>query len=279
MRRRSSLFLAGCCFLVLAGCGEPSSGSPLPLPTGLQTMTGTLLPAEISTLRRGTHLLTDQGQPVTFVESTTVNLRSFEGKTVVIRGVFEPNADPSLLPVLVTQDVQAVEKDSSPFSLPAYGLSGTVPRAWVEGTQQDRTVFFVEGSTLPLVTIALKKQTPLPARGAPFLITGHHAVREITPGTNAETTSVERGDDLIVLTYTPPDASDNAAFLHAQWTAFLTSLALTDAASSSANAGASVSSAPAGQPCGGTAGILCPEGQYCAIEDLAENIGHCRAAK
>ena len=31
-----------------------------------------------------------------------------------------------------------------------------------------------------------------------------------------------------------------------------------------------------GNPCGGTAGILCPAGEYCAVADRESNVGRCR---
>ncbi|MDO8468609.1 MAG: hypothetical protein Q7S29_02520 [Candidatus Peribacter sp.] len=272
-----ALLVLGSLSALLTAC-SPKTPPPVDLPTGIQTMTGTLLPAEITTLRRGSHLLVDKaGQRLCFVESTTINLRSFEGKTVVIRGVLEPDTDATYLPILVTQDVTAVEQDMHALSLPAFGLTGSVPRSWLEATQKDSTVLLVEGTSTPLVTISRKKQTPLPATGAPFQISGHHATRAVTPGTQEETTSVERGDDLIVLTFSPPKDAANAELLRAQWGGFLTSLAFTDALS--AQSSSALSEQSDGTPCGGTAGILCPAGQYCAITDMKENIGHCRAVK
>ena len=270
-----ALLIFGSLTALLTACA-PKTPPPVELPIGVQTMTGTLLPAEITTLRRGSHLLVDkEGQRLCFVESTTINLRSFEGKTVVIRGVLEPDTDATYLPILVTQDVTATEQDMHALSLPAFGLTGSIPRTWLDAIQKDSTVLLVEGSSVPLVTITLKKQTPLPATGAPFQISGHHATRAVTPGTQEETTSVERGDDLIVLTFSPPpgDAA-NAELLRAQWGGFLTSLAFTDASGSQSSS--AQSEQVAGTPCGGTAGILCPSGQYCAITDMKENIGHCR---
>ncbi len=237
-------------------------------------MTGTLLPAEISTLRRGTHLLTHEGQRLCFVESTVVNLRTFEGKTVVIRGIFEPNSDPSLLPVLVTQDVTTLEQDLQRISLSTFGLTGTIPRSWIMATQKSTTVFLVEGTATPLVTIIRSPQTSLPSTGAPFQISGHYAVRQGTPNSQQEIASVESDGDLIVLTFTPPQEMEDADLLHAQWLVFLTSLTFGDA--SGKQSSATQSETTVGSPCGGTAGILCPTGQYCEITDFQENIGRCR---
>lgn len=272
---RSLLLCAAICSLLLTACTRQPLPPPM-LPTGMQTMTGTLLPAEISTLRRGSHLLTSAGQRLCFVESTTVNLRSFEGKEVVIRGIFEPNSDPALLPVLVTQDVTAVQQETTPLSLPAFGLHGIIPRSWITATQGNTVILLLEGTTTPLVRVTRQEQTSLPATGVPFLIAGHYAVRQTSSDTQEEVISIEREDGLIVLTFTPAEDSNDPDLLRAQWNRLLTSLSFTQPAgtqSSSADAAASAT----GQPCGGTAGILCPAGQYCAITDMAENIGRCRS--
>jgi hypothetical protein len=126
-------------------------------------MTGVLLPAPLSTLRRGTHQLMEGGETLTFVESFTVNLRSFEGKRVMVRGTFEPNSDPSLLPVLVAKEVVTIGED-----------------------------------------------------------------REASSSSSSSSTA-QTGSGAII-----------------------------------------------GKPCGGTAGILCPPGEYCEISNFKENIGRCR---
>lgn len=275
MKHLSPLLLSGTFALLLTACGGGTPVTP-DLPTGIQTMTGTVVPAAISTLRRGTHLLMNESERLCFVESTTVNLRSFEGKKVVIRGVLEPNSDPSMLPVLVTQDVKAVSQDLTPLSLPAFGLSGTVPRSWIEASKQDTTVLLLEGTSTPLVTIERKKETPLPASGAPFFISGRHATRQTSSDPQKEITSIESGNDLIVLTFTPSEKkeAEDLDLLRAQWSGFLTSLSFVS--SSGTQSSSAASQTADGVPCGGTAGILCPAGQYCAITDMQQNIGHCK---
>ncbi|OIO53367.1 hypothetical protein AUJ46_05125 [Candidatus Peregrinibacteria bacterium CG1_02_54_53] len=269
--RKILLLTLGTCVLALTACGRVEP--PPSLPTGIQTMTGTLLPAEISTLRRGTHLLILNGQRLCFVESSAISLRSFEGKTVVIRGIFEPNSDPALLPVLVTQDVTTLEQDIQHISLSAFGLRGSVPRSWIMATQKNATVFLIEGTATPLITIARLIETPLPASGAPLQVSGHHATRQVSDDSSEEVVSIESGDDLIVLTFTPSEV-ENIDLLHAQWLAFLTSLSF--ATDNGTTSSAAQSQDSTGTPCGGTAGILCPAGHYCEITEFKENIGHCR---
>lgn len=271
--KRLPVFLLLGSSLLLTACWEKTP--PAFLPEGVQTMTGTLIPAEISTLRRGSHLLTEGGKRLCFVESTSVNLRSLEGKNVVIRGVFEANSDPTLLPVLVAEDAQTVEKDQQSVSLPAFDLKGQAPRSWMMATQAGATVFVLEGSATPLISISLAKQTPLPSDGVPFTIAGKHAIRRTDRESGTEIMAGERGADLLTLTFTPPKAPEEAEVLRAQWMAFLSSLQF--GATASSRSGSATSGAADGAPCGGTAGILCPPGQYCAITDFKENIGRCRS--
>ncbi len=273
MKHLSLLLLSGSCVLLITACRGDTPVTP-DIPTGIQTMTGTLVATEISTQRRGSHLLMVDGQNLSFVESTTVNLRSFEGKTVVIRGVLEPNTDPTMLPVLVTQDVTAMEQDIVPFSLPSLGLTGKTPRAWIKATQQHATLFLLEGTATPILEISAKKQSPLPTTGAPFIISGLHAVRQNDSAKNEEIVSIEQDEDLIVLVFRAPQGEDSD-LTRAQWGAFLTTLSI--AGSTSSVQTSSSASRSDGAPCGGTAGILCPTGQYCAITDMKENIGHCRS--
>lgn len=263
----------GALLFLLAACGKPPE--TFPLPTGIQTMTGTLLPADISVLRRGTHYLVENGQRLCFVESTTVNLHAYEQKVMAVRGTFEANTDPTLLPVLVAEQVMPVEEEMQNVTFSPADLHGVVPRSWFKGTQKGATVFLPEGGGEPVVTVNRQKETPLPPSGAPFQISGHHAVRSQHSGNSGETLSIEDGADLILLAFTPQGNADELALLRAQWTAFLSSLRF-GATSSASSLPSSGSGAVTGTPCGGTAGILCPTGQYCQITDMKENIGHCR---
>lgn len=273
MKRIILFFLIGAFSFLLSSCGKPPP--PFPIPIGIQTMTGTLLPADISVLRRGTHFLVKDGRRLCFVESTTVNLHAFEQKSVTVRGTFEANIDPTLLPVLVTQEVTPVEEETQNVTFSPSDLTGVVPRSWLKGTQKGVTVFLPEGGGEPVLSVSRQKATPLPTSGAPFQISGHHAVRNRHSGTSGETLSIEDGTDLILMTFTPRGNVDEPTLLRTQWAAFLSSLRF-GAASSASSLPSSGSGALKGTPCGGTAGILCPAGQYCAITDLQENIGHCR---
>ncbi|MDD4627918.1 MAG: hypothetical protein PHE68_00800 [Candidatus Peribacteraceae bacterium] len=260
----------------LASCGEEPPAPP-PLPQGEQTVKGLLLPTEISLLRRGTHVLKKDGKEFCLVESQTVNLRSFENNEVEMKGTFEYNSDPQLLPVLVVREMKLTEQDTKDVSLPSLGFSCRTPTAWTKEEVSGSTRFIMTGNPEPIVSVQKKKGASLPT-GAPFLIDGNHAVRTVDATTKAESVSLINGDDLITFAFTPgPEPSDE---LKAQWSSFLDSIHFSSVDGSSSSASDTGSSEnDEGAPCGGAAGILCPSGQYCAITDVKENIGKCRSVK
>jgi hypothetical protein len=76
-----------------------------------------------------------------------------------------------------------------------------------------------------------------------------------------------------------PEINGKTYATPAEFRRFLQSVIFQKKSSSSAATTMSGSNASAGIPCGGTAGILCPAGQYCEITDSATNIGRCRSVK
>lgn len=258
--------------LLVVGCGEEPAPPP-PLPTGVQTMTGVLLSTELSVTKRGTHVLRVAGKPVCFVESTIVNLRSFEGKEVQLHGTFAYNTDPLLLPVLVVTSATPIEQETRNLPLPSLGITCTIPTDWGMTTQGSAILFLPANATIPLVSVKREKGSTLPS-GAPFLLAGKHGVRTTNANTGEETIAVLAEDTVLTFHWFPPlkNPSDE---LRAQWSAFLASIRFSESSSSRApSTGSGV-----GMPCGGTAGILCPSGEFCAIEDVEENIGHCRKVR
>lgn len=117
------------------------------IPVGIQTMTGVLLPTEISIIRRGTHTLTLPVGERYYVESKAVNLSRHEGQTVAVRGVIEPNADAASAPVLVTESVTPFAfAEARLVTLPALGVTLRVPKGWREDIQGSSARFSESGS-------------------------------------------------------------------------------------------------------------------------------------
>lgn len=265
--------------LFLLSCGEKPPPPP-PLPQGEQTVSGLLLSTEITLYRRGTHVLKKDGKDLCLVESQSVNLRSFENKEVELKGTYDYNTDPLLLPVLVVREAKLIEQDTKEVSVSSFGFFCRTPSAWAKTESTGMVQFILAGNTEPIVTVQRKKETTLPT-GAPFLIDGKHAVRTVDVTTKAETVSMINGESLITFSFAPGSKPSDS--LKAQWSSFLDSIHFsTDEGSSgstSVSDTSSSSSSADGSPCGGAAGILCPAGEYCAITDIKENIGKCRKMK
>lgn len=123
-RRAVIVFLA----LMVAGCA-PRAADVVPVPQGIVRVQGVLLPAGLSTVRRGSFFLSQGGRMVYYAESPTIPLHRFVGCDCSFRGVVEPNSDPAALPVLVVQEVEGGEvlSPSSSSSSSASSLSFSSP--------------------------------------------------------------------------------------------------------------------------------------------------------
>lgn len=257
--------------LFLAGCGR----EPLPvLPEGVQTLSGVLLPAELSLVRRGTHVLMHEGKEQYFVESSLVVLRNYEQRMVTLRGVLEPNVEPKLLPVLVVDSVVDVEETTRDWRIDPLSLTLSAPRDWEKSTGSTEVQFTAVGSPDPVLTIS---KDPLPAEvpfGESLVIDGRPAVRIINEQTGTQAVYVLREDHMLTLLFTPRGRAD-AEQLREGWLLLLSSLSLDASSSSASSSQAGTGSTAAGTPCGGPAGVLCPPGYYCEVSDTVEDIGVC----
>lgn len=272
---------------VLAFCGylvwEFSGPSrPRPLPQGPQTLTGTLVPAELSLTRRGTHVLSIDGRNVAYVESKTVNLRQYELTEVGVTGTYHHNTNPSDMPVLVATSARAVEVPARTADLPSVGLTLKVPHEWNLQTFDDGVAFSLTGASTPLLRVMRSSLTRLP-QGTPMFIGGYDAVR-IEGEDGAQTVHLEGGRTIVTFTWTPGGNETYApAFAQLLRTAVVRgsvssqrtatgSQAASRAPGSAGSAGAAASAVP--KPCGGPAGVLCPAGTYCAV-DSPDGVGSC----
>ena len=124
MRKPSRLFVATSILfcIVLSACQKPIEPT---LPLGPQTLTGSLSPVELSLTRRGTHIIRKNGDDIAYVESSTLNLRSFEGMDVTVDGTLERNTTAAALPVLVAKNITLL---TEPSDLILAGRLGNVGR-------------------------------------------------------------------------------------------------------------------------------------------------------
>lgn len=262
--------LAIAAVLLLAGCG---SARP-PLPTGTVTATGSLRAAPLSLERRGTHLLMIDGNDTYFVESRQLNLRTFEGRTVAIRGRVEANIDPDALPVLIIERIDAAPANDQIVTISAAHIKLAVPRDWIQGatTASGATYAMADGST---VLSIVKEHGSPPGKGDALVIAGRKAVRTLGAG-GREDVAIAVPDGIVRITLTPPLSGAYQTDWHAAFTHLLSTTAFTATPqSASGSIVPATGSGATGTPCGGPAGILCPGGSYCQVTDRLANIGVC----
>lgn len=103
--------------VVLFGCVR-GQGDSVPLPQGDVWIHGVLSPTDLSPVRRGSFLLSQEGHNVYYVESPTISLHRFVGRELLLKGVVEPNSDQRSLPVFVVREVSGdlASSSSSPSS-------------------------------------------------------------------------------------------------------------------------------------------------------------------
>ena len=272
-----------------------------PLPEGIQEVTGTVEPAPLSRIRRGTHFVMIDGTALYYLESPLLNLRDFEGSRITVRGLLEENTESDTLPVLIVSEIAGHEVTTRlVHAVPQFGLTLEVPASWKE-TRTDSTILFSgSGSASAILTVRVEPLADVPfddfsapetqatLEVVPIIISSKRALRITEKGSIAETVHIDRGEGapiearVITLRFTPQDETQKV--MHELFLRILHSVKFGNNRSSesfstgSASSGASNTSqaAASGKPCGGPAGILCDSSEYCAITDLSTNFGVCK---
>ncbi len=268
-----------CVSLLVYGFGAKKIASTLP--TGQQTLTGTLIPAELSLSRRGTHALEVDGEKVVFVESASVNLRSYELTEVGLSGTYQKNTLPDDLPVFVVTQVRPIEVPAASKDFPPVGLTLRVPLDWNTQIFDDGVTFSLTGSTTPLLRITRSAFTQLPA-GTPMIVAGQDAVRSSDAQGSIVHVLTNRGILTFTWSATASDTELNAGFAQLLRTAIIRASSSSprtqtgsQTVSRSSLMGGSAASGAKQQPCGGPNGVLCPSGTYCNVLDQESGIGLC----
>lgn len=284
MYSRTAQIIATVIVLLVAGIVAWSlfsgPGSPRQIPQGTQTLTGTLIPAELSITRRGTHVLKVDGEDVAYAESASVNLRTYELTEVGVTGTFRLNTNPSDLPVFIVTSLRAVEIPAVTVEAPSVGLTLRVPTEWSMQTFDDGVAFSLTGSATPVLRVAKSSLTTLP-RGTNLFVGGYDAVRvEGEDGT--QIVHLQAGRGIVTFTWTSGDTARDAAFAQLLRTVVVRSVPSSSTSMtggflqlSSSPATGSAASYAGPRPCGGPAGVLCPAGTYCAVNS-PDGVGTCQ---
>ena len=258
-----------CFFLV--SCGGPV----LPvIPEGVQTITGILQPAELSAVRRGSHFIEQEGVHVYYAESSLVNLREYQEKRVTLRGSFEHNTNPEDLPVLVVESIVDVEETTKEHVLSVINVQLETPVHWKLSERDGRFEFTMEGDTVdtPILAVWQDIAATLPEGGVPIVVDATRATRLVDELSNTQVVAVKRDDAILTLRFSP-GARLTADRLYEDFMQVLDSVELLN---ENITLTPSVGTGALGTPCGGSAGVLCPNGYFCDIQDFVENIGRCR---
>lgn len=268
------------------------SGAVL-LPEGVVTQTGILQKTEISITRRGSHLLLVDGEPMYLVESKEIHLGPMEGKRVALEGEVEHNIDEQDLPVFVVSGAELMDVNLPLYQDHQFGYRFPVPMEYLSVySEEEKMMRFVDREDQDITIIALR-HLPIPADqtftayvsglfpdGVVIQVGGYPAWQSIDATSGGQRVLIDLGTRVIDLSLTPP--SDDSIALHRSL--FLSILASFEfdvpyqggeSTSSTGSDSDSSKATASGIPCGGPAGILCPEGEYCNVTDFAEGIGRC----
>ncbi len=257
--------------LLLVACGteEPLA----PLPEGIQTLSGVILPTELSLVRRGTHVLTRDEEEVYFLESPLVTLRNYEQKIVTVRGVIESNIDATFLPVFIVDSVVDVESTTRDWGVRQIDLSLTTPRTWQQRNTEGQVQFFVEGVEQPILTLDEQKFSGELPVGVSIVVDGNPAVQIVNEENGNQAVYVLRGNSIVTFLFTPRSIS-NLQALRSEWLSVLSSVEFGADTPTDVVSGTGAISGPS---CGGFSGILCPEGSYCEVVDTETDVGVCKS--
>ena len=262
-------FLIGVVFL--SACG---GGVLPPLPGGEQTITGIMKAAELSAVRRGSHIIEQDGVDVYYAESSLVNLRQYQQKRLTVRGSLEHNTDPQDLPVFVVESIVDVEETTKEHTLSGLNVSITTPVQWKIVKRAGKYQFHLEeDGDEPLLVLWQETGNLLPDGGVPVVIDATRATRLVDDLSGTQIVSVKRKGTILHIRFSP-GTRVSADRLREDFITVLQSVELT--ATLSQDPDPSFGTGSLSSPCGGAAGILCATGFFCDIQDFEENIGRCR---
>jgi len=264
--------------LLLVSCGKKRVFPPLP--KGDQTVSGILKSAPLSAVRRGSHIIEQEGVDVYYAESAIVNLSTYQGKRVTLHGTIENNVDPAYLPVLVVTSVADVEETTKTHAFADLAMQLSAPVTWKQTKDKDKYVFHLEGDAPadePILSVWFDDKAQLPDGGVPIVVDTMRATRLIDDLSGAELVAVKQGNGTLFVRFAPGKRVD-ADKLKEDFMTLLSTVTFGAQGSSSSVATGS-GTGIVGIPCGGAAGILCPAGSFCDITDVKENFGRCRTAQ
>lgn len=280
MKKTLSTFLFAGILLSLSACTKTPLNLP---PLGPISATGTLIPAEVSLLRRGTHILMVNGKKMYYVESKTEDLISKEGQIVHVKGMAESNTTSSDLPVIVLETLESVQGDAGLkiWNIPALDIRLQAPVSWTATIQNGAASFSLPTETVPILVIKASDSDSLPANGTHTYQGGHRAVRDDgIVGAGKTDIFLEGKEEVLHLHFDSSvqkslEGEEERKLVVSEFEYVLDSIKfLSDKEALSTGSGNSISTS-----CGGEGNVLCPQGSFCNVTDPQSNSGKCRSIK
>ena len=276
----SSILFSGALATVFL-CASCTNKPPNLAPLGPISATGTLIPSEVSLIRRGTHILLIRGMKAYYVESKTENLVDYEGQTVHILGVAEENTPRDDLPVLVVTKLTSAGDSGKThaWEVPALDIRIVTPENWVASIQKSVVTFTAERESRPLLTVRLSESGSLPPGGRQEYLAGHRAVRMEPIGMKGTIDVYVQGKEHALWFHfdaTSQSGISTIEELKLLQGAFDHSLSTLQFLSDQRDNTVSTGSG-AMEGCGGFANVLCPQGSFCNIVNEETKMGTCRS--
>lgn len=267
--RFSIIFL----IILLTACGT-SGPDDVPDDIGPTTATGTITATGASLYRRGTHLLLMDERPRFFLESKSVNLSEYQNVQVVVRGELSLNTHKKYLPVINVASVEKIANADAAslqeYNVKSLALSLEAPSSWKSLLKEGRLTFTHKSEEQPFIAIETFDFVDVP-EGIPVRIDGQNGVRVVDEESGVHRVYVRRGGSLVSLFTFGPKGDLSSGERDAFYT-MLQSVKFDQISDEVVEEDVSGS----GQPCGGSAGVICPEGEYCKITEIDTGIGICR---
>lgn len=278
--QRSLVLLTAASLLSSCGSGpRPAKPEELTDIFGPMTATGVVADTPLSLYRRGTHALTEGGEERMYLESRDINLSEYVSQLVAVEGELMLNTHPSFLPVLLVSRVTVLEEgeEETPeveqFSFPWGNLTVSFPRSWIAKQGAHGIVFLLEDEGAPFLTISEHDGQTLAGRGdTPLLIAGREARRSLDPMSGKHTVDVALQGGILRFDFTPQEELQD---LRDAFYTLLRDVRIEEPTTPDEPLDAARGKESLGPPCGGPAGVLCPEGNYCRITDRELGIGRC----
>ncbi|MBT3834767.1 hypothetical protein HOF56_00805 [Candidatus Peribacteria bacterium] len=267
-----------CLFLVLSACSGDVKNTVTPSDVfGAYTATGTVTSTGTSLYRRGTHVLKMNGRSRFYLESKKVNLSDYIGEYAVLEGEMSPNSHEKYLPVISVSSIKNASRKNvgiQKYKVASLNISLEAPSEWNSDISGGKLKFSFTGERVPFVTIKNSDLEKLP-EGLHLRVDGRNGIRFVDEEANQHHVYIRRDNgEIIEILFVPQ--GEKSALSRDAFYSMIKSLEIEDEEIVTDENEENPEDIGSLQPCGGSAAVICPEGEYCAVEELDTGIGKCK---